>query len=739
MSEILPEKTGNEDFVAHRDILSSPERSHSLSPTRQPFDRHSKSRHSSPSKKNALETVHTSPPVSASLNLTQALSAVSSTTNSFPVKVEKPLKRKRGRPKKVATATQLDAEATNIENKHKHTLTGPLPGSKRRKGRPRKEEVLAKMKLKQEEDLKKREEAMDLLPEVKEETAKIIKGDLLTENILPSRLPRRTTLQPKRELEFSDKSSDDDFVVSDADSTQEFNSDAIGESEDDDVVEDYLIDEDDKVVHNTVNKPDEEKPKGKRGRPTKIEADVPNLEPLTPRKTDNKRTAPRDFNFVSPLKKTILDNLQQYKTNGSSTSLRLDKNFVPSPLPNINYKARQTVTKANDFLDTFEGFFDQRKPTRSKGKSTNTMAMAPEITREEFALISNTFNKLFLKRKRDKLYELHYKMFPQYWFELTQGFTLLFYGVGSKREFLEKFAIEYLSPKLKQIQLYLNGDQMESSSSKKTQQTGVPCIVVNGYNPTCSYRDVFKDISKILFPEQLTSNETKYWGNHVSLQVSKMIEFYETQPHDIKLILVIHNIDGPSVRKEAFQSMLSSLAIIKQIAIVSSADHIYAPVLWDNKKSQNYNFIFHDVTNYEPYSVESSFQDVMKMGKREATTGAEGAKYVLESLTINSKKLFKVLVETQISKMESDNNGKKVPPMKRPSLHTGLEFKHLAQRCAHEFIASNDISLRTMLREFVEHNMTNISRTNAGVEYVWIPYNYSELSKLKDTVLANIG
>lgn len=735
MSKILPEKTGNEDFVAHRDILSSPDKSRSVSPSRQPFEHHPKSKHSSPSKKNALETVQTSPPVTA-LSLSETLSVASLTSNS-PVKVEEPPKRKRGRPRKVVTATKVDADAADLQHNNKHTIGGTSPENKRRKGRPRKEEVLARMKLKQEEESKKRE--MGILPEVKEETAKIIKGDLSTENIIPSRLPRRTTLQPKRKMDIDDKSSDEDSVVSDADSTQEFNSDAVVESEDEDVVEELFIDEDDKVVNESSEKPDEEKPKRKRGRPSKVDSDIPILEPLTPRKADYNRAAPRDFNFVSPLKKTILDNLQQYKTNGTSASLRLDKNFVPAPLPNTNYKARQTVTKANDFLDTFEGFFDQRKPTRSRGKSTNTMAMAPEITREEFALISNTFNKLFLKRKRDKLYELHYKMFPQYWFELTQGFTLLFYGVGSKREFLEKFAIEYLSPKLTQIQLYLNKDQTQSPSSVSKQHTGIPCIVVNGYNPTCSYRDVFKDISKILFPEQLTSNETKYWGNHVSLQVSRMIEFYEKQPHDIKLILVIHNIDGPSVRKEAFQTMLSSLSVIKQIAIVASADHIYAPVLWDNKKSQNYNFIFHDVTNYEPYSVESSFQDVMKMGKREATTGAEGAKYVLESLTINSKKLFKVLVETQITKMESDNNGKKVPPMKRPSLNTGLEFKHLAQRCAHEFIASNDISLRTMLREFIEHNMTNISRTNAGVEYVWVPYNYSELNRLKDTVLANVA
>lgn len=734
MTNSQVKQIGTDDFVAHRDILSSPVKGRSVSPNKQLLLNPPKSRHVSPSKKNILETLHTSPPSSPLLNLTPALNAASS-GNTSPIKLEVPMRRKRGRPTKEETLARLKAEGINPTPKPIPIIS--LPNGKKRKGRPRKEEVLARLKLKQEEDAKNLKLALNQLPEVEEETTKIIKGDLLTENILPSRLPRRSALQLKRKLDFDDSSSDDDTIASDTDSSKEFNPDADKDSEEEDVVDEDVIDENDLVVKRDKNKTKEDKPKKKRGRPRKLISDVPNLEPSTPRKSKEKSTS-RDFNFVSPLKKTILDNLERYKTNGQSTSLRLDKDFVPAPFPNANYKPRQTVTKANDFLDTYEGFFDQRKPHKSKRKSTNTMAMAPEITREEFALISNTFNKFFLKRKRDKLYELHYKMFPQYWFELTQGFTLVFYGIGSKRKFLEKFTVDYLSPKLKQIQLYLDDDQMHLPSGTKNEYIGVPCIVVNGYNPTCSYRDVFKDISKLLFPEQLSSNETKYWGNHVSLQVAKMIEFYETQPHDIKLILVIHNIDGPSVRKDAFQTMLSSLAVIKQISIVASADHIYAPVLWDNKKSQNYNFIFHDVTNYEPYSVESSFQDVMKMGKKENTIGAEGAKYVLESLTINSKKLFKVLVETQITKMESNGNGKPVPAMKRSSLHSGLEFKQLAQRCAQEFIASNDISLRTMLREFIEHNMTNISKTSGGTEYVWIPYNYSELNKLKDTALANI-
>lgn len=329
-------------------------------------------------------------------------------------------------------------------------------------------------------------------------------------------------------------------------------------------------------------------------------------------------------------------------------------------------------------------------------------------------------------------------MFPQYWLELLQGFSLLFYGIGSKREFMEKYAFEYLVPNLAYSQMHK--DQVAYPKKQlDINDYNIPCIVINGYNPTCNYRDVFKDISAALLPEELTRNETKYWGNHVLLQIQKMVEIYKDESSDIKLVVVVHNLDGPSLRKDAFQTMLCHLALIRQVAIIASTDHIYAPILWDNFKAQNYNFVFHDVTNYEPFTVESSFRDVMKMSKSDSASGAEGAKYVLESLTVNSKKMYKLLVETQIRNMEKSTNSKgKVAPTKRGLPTMGVEFKQLLHLCAAEFIASNELSLRSMLTEFVEHKMANLSKNPAGTEHVWVPYNYSEMTKLYSTVLKEL-
>lgn len=105
---------------------------------------------------------------------------------------------------------------------------------------------------------------------------------------------------------------------------------------------------------------------------------------------------------------------------------------------------------------------------------------------------------------------------------------------------------------------------------------------------------------------------------------------------------------------------------------------------------------------------------------------------ILQSLTVNSKKMYKLLIETQMQNMGnlSANTGPK-----RGTQRTGVELKLFNHLCAADFIASNEIALRSMLREFIEHKMANITKNNSGMEIIWVPYTYAELEKLLKTVL----
>ena len=484
------------------------------------------------------------------------------------------------------------------------------------------------------------------------------------------------------------------------------------------------------------------KPKNKKEKSIQIKVSEklspePDLTPATPKKGGSTSVL-EEQEFTSPIKKIILSNLKEYKKQVSFKDLKLSKKFTKTHLP-LKYtpqymKQLQTQKGTINFLDTFEGYIDQKKPLK---RSKNTMGMAPTIVREDFAAVTNLFNKKFQRSAKDKLEVLQKKLYPQYWFELSRGFTLLFYGVGSKRAFLEDLAINYVSVKFRQTEI-LDSHQIDPSY-KNPYDTAVPCVIVNGYNPTCNYRDILKDITDIMFPESMAKMEAKYWGNHSMIHIQKMAEYYKTQPDHIKIIVVIHNIDGPSLRKLMFQQILSQLATIKQIAIIASADHVYAPLLWDATKSQNYNFIFHNVTSYEASEVESSFQDVMKLGTEESSTGSEGAKFVLDSLTSNAKKLYKLLLEAQMTAMENEWNNK-VAPGRRGNAMVGVEFKKFLGICTADFVVSNEVSLRTILKEFIDHKMAFLKKINKnGSERLWVGYSYSEMKKLLETTLSNLS
>ena len=64
------------------------------------------------------------------------------------------------------------------------------------------------------------------------------------------------------------------------------------------------------------------------------------------------------------------------------------------------------------------------------------------------------------------------------------------------------------------------------------------------------------------------------------------------------------------------------------------------------------------------------------------------------------------------------------------SIKLGIEFKQLYNTCLEEFVTSNEISFRTMLGEFVEHKMCSAVKDEAGVEMVFVPFNFDEMEKL---------
>ncbi|KAG0290107.1 Origin recognition complex subunit 2 [Linnemannia gamsii] len=294
---------------------------------------------------------------------------------------------------------------------------------------------------------------------------------------------------------------------------------------------------------------------------------------------------------------------------------------------------------------------------------------------------------------------LYEEQFSQWFFELVSGFNLLIYGYGSKRQLLTQFAT--------------------------TMLTDAPLIIVNGYFPTITIKEILDKIS---------STALNYSGPTGTLQEQvAFIRAYFAQPErDIqKLYLLIHNIDGTGLRAEKVQSALSLLASCPHIHLIASIDHINANILWDTVKSSRFNWVWHELTTFRPYLTETSFENSIMV--RQGELGARGIQFVLASLTSNGKGLFKVLAEYQIqAETNADDNGGAGGA--KNYMELGMAYNALFKKCQENFLVSNAVTFRTQLTEFRDHRIVQSKKGPDGVEILYIPLSAGVLEGILDNM-----
>lgn len=400
------------------------------------------------------------------------------------------------------------------------------------------------------------------------------------------------------------------------------------------------------------------------------------------------------------------------------------KKYFPDSHIQTNFSGRLTDERAY-FLEGSEGYFEQHN-LRFRPSSSALSSKAPELDYDEF-LPMVRLGSLVHHNERNALNELHKKLYHQWCFELSQGYNLNFYGIGSKANLILDFVNDYLL------------DWYEQTLLEDDEYPVV--MVVNGYNPATKLKLVIHDIALAIVTPEIRKEKNikmpKHIGEAFPFLVSYMkkhvthhAEFGLVKP---KLILVVHNIDGEAFRDERSQNILSQLASLPDVWLLTSVDNVNASLLWDLYRFKNFNFLWHDATTYKPYGVELSFKDVLSMGRSKRFVGSKGAKYVLTSLSSNAQNLYRVLLQMQLKVLEESTASKSGRTGLRGSIKLGVEFKALYDQCLKEYVTSNEMNFRSILGEYVEHKMCSLTKNASGKEIVFIPYAYDEIALiLKD-------
>ncbi|GIX95875.1 origin recognition complex subunit 2 [Caerostris darwini] len=327
--------------------------------------------------------------------------------------------------------------------------------------------------------------------------------------------------------------------------------------------------------------------------------------------------------------------------------------------------------KKNPIVSFSEAYFSAQKQKKVATSNRTLSTLKLERTNiEELQKILKSVPDQH-KKEKENMFQQYQRQFKKWKFLLHEGFNILLYGVGSKQNVLNSFCKECLSE-----ELYVN---------------------IHGFFPNLTIKQVLSSIT-----EDAMEYDGKFPSNYEHAEYIKR-HFSEGSA---ELFLIFHNLDGMPLRNTKTQTLLSSLAAIPNIHFVASIDHINAPLLWDQIMLNNYKWVWFDVTTFEPYVLETSYEDSIFKDKSSHLL-LSSLLNVYNGLNKNGQGVFKILAKHQFE--EKDNS------------FLGIAFHEWYQECREAFLVTSEVTMQAQLSEFKNHKLLTSRKSFEGCELWYIP------------------
>ncbi|KAJ3563129.1 hypothetical protein NP233_g9139 [Leucocoprinus birnbaumii] len=363
-------------------------------------------------------------------------------------------------------------------------------------------------------------------------------------------------------------------------------------------------------------------------------------------------------------------------------------------------------------------------------------------------------------------------LFSRFIIELEEGFNILCYGYGSKRQLLNQFATDFCSKK-------------------------GHVVIANGFQPDFTIKDLLNQLENIrgIVDLELSSSTPEQQAQRISRFFSSLPSNTKRPPH---LYIIIHNIDSATLRPPRAKSILSLLALNPNIHIIASIDHINAPLIWSSSESstrkpytlpftdfkarsasestesstpsRGFAWLYHDLTTLSSYDFELSYIDRTSLtsahggGPRKkadfastlpstlnpsATLPGGGitnmsetaALHILASVTQKAQKLFMLLGKRQLDAIEELGGGGGGTSANVDLQATAIGYDALFNLARADFVATNDTALRALLGEFRDHGLIVSAQgtSGSGGEALWIPLRKERLASVLQNLQGQVS
>lgn len=311
---------------------------------------------------------------------------------------------------------------------------------------------------------------------------------------------------------------------------------------------------------------------------------------------------------------------------------------------------------------------------------------------------------------------------------LRAGFNFLCYGLGRKQELLDS-AVPEIFPDFNIFTL-----------------TGYSEDALN-LGPTALFNSLLNTIQKNLFPKQLLDNFNSNSSASKATILSKT-DLICSQNFPQRNLLLLHQIDSPAFRSPVVFDCLLKLVSSGHFSIIASVDNPNIANLFSKSRLEKFNFIWMDCTTMQPYTEELNRFALDACTNSAAKQTPRAAVIVLQSLTSNSRSIFKLLAahqlaspETQVANLidsfedEEEQQQQEVHtgPSASASLvdgYTGMSYHGLFQKCQENFVVTAEANFRTQLTEFTDHDLFKSLEGRDGSVMFFIPFYHSELRQI---------
>ncbi|KAF9450193.1 origin recognition complex subunit 2 [Macrolepiota fuliginosa MF-IS2] len=355
-------------------------------------------------------------------------------------------------------------------------------------------------------------------------------------------------------------------------------------------------------------------------------------------------------------------------------------------------------------------------------------------------------------------------LFSRFLIELREGFNVLCYGYGSKRQLLNHFASEFCSKK-------------------------GHVVVANGFQPDFTIKDLLNQIENVPGIQDL-----ELPSSVPEKQAQRISKFFSQSTQKAHLYIVVHNIDSAVLRTPRAKSVLSLLALIPNIHIIASIDHINSALIWTSSESstrkldsssfssttttgtlsqasnnptppRGFSWLYHDLTSLSSFDFELAYID------RTSLTSAHGggprkkldfsstlpstlnpsstlpgggvtnmsetaALHILASVTQKAQRLFVLLAKRQLEAIEAlgvpNPGGTGAVDLQE----TAIGYDALFNLALADFVATNDTALRALLGEYRDHGLIVSAQggSGSGGEVLWIPLRKERLATVLESL-----